>query len=427
MTSPASSEGGNPVWVDPDLDFIRSLNRQGGDSLKKCFQCGTCSATCNLSPDTDPFPRKEMAWALWGMKDRLLADPDVWLCYHCEDCSTICPRGGGPGDVLAAVRQECVLHYSPPRFLGRWVSQPSAVPLLLGIPAALLALALFVPGLVALMVGETESASMVSVEYGKNIVYPYSSAFPHWLLNSFFGFFGLMALLCVAVGARRFWQAMMAGASSDGIVVPVKSMSASIMTVLKGIFTHDKFDICEKARPRFWSHTLVFYGFIALSLVSFWVVTAKINPLVHGDFIYPFSLFSPWKMLANIGGLAVLAGCALMTWDRLKEGEEGSGSYSDWLLIATLMIVVITGFVAEVLHYIHLEPHRHIAYFVHLMFVFTLLIYLPYSKLAHIVYRTTALVFAEYSGRDFAPRPVAAVDETSIELEEKDDAGQGSQ
>lgn len=428
MTSPASSEGGSPVWVDPDLDFIRALNRQGGDSLKKCFQCGTCSATCNLSPDTDPFPRKEMAWALWGMKDRLLADPDIWLCYHCEDCSTICPRSGGPGEVLAAVRQQCVLHYSPPRFLGRWVGQPQAVPLLLGIPATLLALALFLPGLIGWLLGKAEpSGNLIHVQFGENIVFPYSSAFPHWLLNSFFGLFGLLALLSVAVGVRRFWRAMKAAASSEGEIVPVKSLSASIMTVLKCIFTHDRFDTCEKARSRFWSHTLVFYGFLALALVSFWVVTAKINPIIQGEFIYPFSFFSPWKMLANMGGLAVLAGCALMIWNRLKDNETGPGSYSDWALIAALAIVVITGFVVEVLHYIHLEPHRHIAYFVHLMFVFTLLIYLPYSKLAHIVYRTTALVFAEYSGRDFAPRPIAAVEETIVEQEEKDHAGQGSQ
>jgi len=361
------------------------------------------------------------------MKDRLLADPDVWLCYHCEDCSTICPRGGGPGDVLAAVRQECVQHYSVPRFLGRWVSQPSAVPLLLGIPAALLALALFVPGLIGMMVGETESGSMVTVEFGENIVYPYSSAFPHWLLNSFFGTFVVLAILSVAVGASRFWQAMKAGASTNGDIVPAKTLSASIGTVLRGIFTHDKFNTCDNMRTRFWSHTLVFYGFIALSLVSFWVVTAKINPIVQGEFIYPFSFFSPWKMLANIGGLAVLGGCALMIWDRLKEGEEGSGSYSDWALIATLMIVVITGFVAEVLHYIHLEPHRHIAYFMHLVFVFTLLIYLPYSKLAHIVYRTTALVFAEYIGREDASQPAVAVVETNVQEEEKDHAGEGSQ
>jgi quinone-modifying oxidoreductase subunit QmoC len=200
------------------------------------------------------------------------------------------------------------------------------------------------------------------------------------------------------------------------------------MSVLKGIFTHDKFATCEKARSRFWSHTLVFYGFLALSLVSFWVVTARINPIIHGDFLYPFNFFSPWKMLANIGGLAVLGGCTLMIWDRLKDNDQTSfGSYFDWALISTLVIVVITGYIAEVLHYIHLEPHRHIAYFVHLMFVFTLLIYVPYSKLAHIFYRTAALVYAEYSGRDSGSRPAVAGDGTNAEDEENDHAGRNSQ
>ena len=73
--APAPPEDGEPVWVEPDLDFIRALRRQGGDSLKKCFQCGTCSSACGLSPDRGAFPRKEMAWATWGAKRRLLEDP----------------------------------------------------------------------------------------------------------------------------------------------------------------------------------------------------------------------------------------------------------------------------------------------------------------------------------------------------------------
>jgi len=39
-------------------------------------------------------------------------------------------------------------------------------------------------------------------------------------------------------------------------------------------------------------------------------------------------------------------------------------------------------------------------YFIHLVFVFSLFLYLPYSKLAHIFYRAAAICFAKYSGRE---------------------------
>jgi quinone-modifying oxidoreductase subunit QmoC len=70
--------------------------------------------------------------------------------------------------------------------------------------------------------------------------------------------------------------------------------------------------------------------------------------------------------------------------------------------------VVFTGFVTEAMHYLRMVPHRHVAYFIHLVFVFSLLIYLPYSKFAHVFYRFTAMVFAERIGRDSngaSPKP----------------------
>ena len=65
----------------------------------------------------------------------------------------------------------------------------------------------------------------------------------------------------------------------------------------------------------------------------------------------------------------------------------------------TLLAVVATGFASEVLHYARLELHRFGVYYVHLLLVFVLLMYLPYSKFAHMIYRTTALVYADHSGR----------------------------
>jgi quinone-modifying oxidoreductase subunit QmoC len=398
----AHSANGGPVRVNPDLDFIRVLSRHGGVSLKKCFQCGTCSATCDLSPDREAFPRKEMAWAVWGMKDRLLRDPDVWLCYQCNDCSTRCPRGARPGAVLGAVREACVRHYAVPRLLGRWVNRPHCIPLLLGIAAALLTLALLARDPLADALGMAPHA-------GEDIVFAYSSLLPHWLLNMFFGLFTVLALLAVIAGTLRFWGAMKAALPRDRRLNPAKGLLASIATTLGKIILHDRFDLCTKARSRLLSHICVFFGFIALSLVTIWVITAPYNPLIQDELVYPFGFWSPWKMLANAGGAALVAGCLLMSWDRLRDNERtGAGSYFDWALISALLLVVITGFITEVLHYLRLEPHRHIAYFVHLVFVLALLMSLPYSKLAHVVYRSTALVFAERFGWTEQARRISA-------------------
>lgn len=392
----ASSQNGKPVWLEPDLDFIRALKTQGGDSLKKCIQCGTCSATCELSPDSRPFPRKEMAWAVWGMKDHLLRDPDVWLCHQCNDCSTRCPRGARPGDVLGAVRQQCVRHYATPRFLARWTNQPHCIPLLLGVPAALLSLGL-------VLRDPIEGALGITKNTGPNILYPYSSLFPHWMLNTFFMFFGLLALLAVIAGIVPFWRAMAATLPPERIAAPAKNLLPSVLATLKKVFTHEQFLQCTNARSRFFSHLMVFFGFAALCLVTLWVITARYNPLIADDFIYPFRFSNPWKILANLGGAAIVAGCLLMIRDRLRDPQHvRPGSYFDWALISALLLVTLTGFATEVLHYLRLEPHRHIVYFIHLMFVFSVLMYLPYSKLAHLAYRGTAMVFAEYSDRNGA-------------------------
>jgi len=148
----------------------------------------------------------------------------------------------------------------------------------------------------------------------------------------------------------------------------------------------------------------IFFGFIALSCVTLWIITLGINPLISGNFVYPFGFWSPWKILANLGGLALLGGIGLIIRDRMRHDEQaGAGNYYDWAFLTTIFIVVATGFFTEILHYVRLEPHRHIVYFVHLVFVFTLIIYMPYSKFAHIIYRTVAMVYAEYTGRSGEP------------------------
>ncbi len=391
---PVPTKNGKATLIEPDLDFIRAVSVQGAEYYTRCFQCGTCAATCPLSPESHPFPRKEMVWAAWGMRDRLLRDPDVWLCHQCNDCSTRCPRGARPGEVLAAVRRESVLHYATPRFLARLMNQQKHIPLRLGIPVVLLGLALLLRDSIGNALGfaaPTES----------EIVYSYSPMFPHWLLNAFFGLFGLFALIAIVIGVTRFWRALSTGEAWWGDTGAKKGIGPSIVATLKKIITHDNFTKCRARNSRAVAHFLLLFGFVGLTAVTLWIITWRINPLIGDDFVYPFSFWSPWKILANVGGLAVMAGCLLMIWERLTDRPNaGYSLFFDWAFLWTLFAVVFTGFATEALHYLRMVPHRHVAYFIHLVFVFSLLIYLPYSKFAHLFYRFAAMVFAERIGRE---------------------------
>jgi len=395
-----------PYLVKPDRDFLHCVLKNGGGDLKKCYQCATCSVVCELSGERNPFPRKEMIWAQWGLKDRLVADPDVWLCHQCNDCSTHCPRGARPGDVMATIRRQTIIHYAVPGFLGKWVNDPKFAPLVLLIPTVLVGL-LFL--------------SRIENTLGEKIIFSYYNLLPHWVLIGFFAFFSLLSVAAMTAGVVRFWQAMKAADAREETTTAAKGLGSSIVSVLRSVILHDKFTLCTTDRSRALSHLCVFYGFIALLLVTFWVMTARFNPLIRHDFVYPFSFWSPWRMLANLGGVAMAAGCLLIILDRwTKNRRDGTSTYFDWAFVGTLLAVVLTGFVCEVLHYVRLEPHRFVAYFIHLVFVFTLLMYLPYCKFAHVFYRITAMVYAEYSGRSGPAGVAVAGKQPEGEQEEKE-------
>jgi len=388
---------GEPTLLKPDQKFVDSIIKAGGENVKKCFQCATCSVTCELSPDRKPFPRKEMIWAQWGLKDRLVADPDIWLCHQCNDCSIHCPRGARPGDVLAAIRQEVVVHYAVPGFLGRLVNTPRFVPYLFIIPAILLGLSLL---------AKTPVEKMLGWEPHHGAHWEYANLFPHWLLNAFFNFFAGLAAIAGLLGIRRFWRAMKAADGWDSGRKPEASVVQSFIRTLISIIKHNKFTKCTDKRSRFLSHFIVFYGFMGLFFLTGWaiIVMFGIMPLTDPDiplFTYPFGLWNPANIAGNIFAIALIAGCILMIRDRMQEVENGgSSNLFDWMFVIILLSVGITGVITEFARFADFKTFGYILYFAHLVLVFALLIYLPYSKFAHMLYRTTALVYGEYSGRN---------------------------
>ena len=374
----------NRYQVEPDIGFIKKLGELGGDTLKKCFQCATCSVICPISPDNKPFPRKEMLAASWGLKDRLIGSPDIWLCHNCGDCTTECPRGAKPGDVLGAIRSLAIYEYAAPKLLGKAVNNPKYLPILLIIPAILFLGLGLVTGLLNFS------------PKGDEIVH--ARFFSTWLVDLVMIPAVFWAIAIFALGLKRFLNdihqnALLEGKTDKKEIEPV-GFALAFLRVIPTIFKHTKFSDCTENKDRKVTHMMVLFGFIGLFMVTsifFFAIYVFQN---HG----PYSQLNPVKWLANISGVALIVGSSLMIKNRLGKADQFS-IYKDWYLLGLALALGLSGMLTEITRLVGLGGLSYFIYFIHLMFVFCLFAYTPFSKLAHLVYRTTALTYNEYTGR----------------------------
>ncbi len=375
--------------IEPDIGFIKELERLGGDTLKKCFQCATCSVACPISPETKPFPRKEMIAASWGLKDRLVGNADVWLCHNCGDCTTLCPRGAKPGDVLGAVRSYAVAEYATPKWLGRMVNDPKMLPVLFLSPAVLF----LVLGFILKIVGVNWLNFSPG---GEEIVH--GNFFNTWLVDLIFVPTAAWVVAIFGLGLYRFLDDIHQNALLEGKTdkekIDGKDFLMALWRVLPTILKHKKFSECGENEGRATSHLMVFYSFIGLFIVTNCFFFSLYILQVHG----PYSQMCAVKWLANISGIVLVIGGCLMIKDRLSKTDEVS-TYKDWYLLGMVLGVGLTGMLTEMTRLGGLAGPSYFIYFVHLMFVFNLFAFLPFSKLAHLVYRTVAMTYAEYAGR----------------------------
>ncbi len=109
----------------------------------------------------------------------------------------------------------------------------------------------------------------------------------------------------------------------------------------------------------------------------------------------------PCEMDWNISALGLLAGIVLVIKNRYSNKEKsGFGGYYDWLFIWIVFAIMATGILAEVIRLAGIAVLAYPVYFLHLVVVFFLFAYAPFSKMAHMVYRATAMVFAKQYDRD---------------------------
>jgi quinone-modifying oxidoreductase subunit QmoC len=64
----------------------------GGEDIKVCIQCGTCTASCPNANRMEHTPSHLIAMARAGMREEVLSSNGMWMCLSCYLCVVRCPR-----------------------------------------------------------------------------------------------------------------------------------------------------------------------------------------------------------------------------------------------------------------------------------------------------------------------------------------------
>lgn len=380
--------------------------------MKKCYQCATCSVVCHLSPAENAFPRKEMIQSSWGQKDKLVCDPDIWLCHGCMDCSQQCPRGARPADLMAALRSYVYKNFATPGFMGKALSSPNYLPLLFIIPVILISVLMLV----------TQNWNLGNIDWSVH-QFKYMDFIAHGPIEMLFMAGNLIVFAFAYMGFKKYWDQMNLHYGGN----PKQGFIKSVIDVGKEFMLHKKFDKCPTNSNRYYGHLFIFYGFLG-ALIATAVVVLNIFGHKFGfmpEFLpehmdMPLYLlggvdFNNWEQTKEFIGLAsktfglfsgtllVLGGLMLLIKRYNTPKQDGKSTYNDMLFLWVLWGVSFTGMACVFLRLLHVPAVAYPTYFIHLVLVYFLLWYMPYSKFAHMIYRYLGLTFLKMHGRDAKP------------------------
>jgi ferredoxin len=378
-----------------DSTVLPEMKRFGAFDIAACFNCGNCTAVCPLSKDNDAFPRRMIRYAQLGQEHHMVASKELWLCYYCAECSDTCPRQAEPGEFMASARRYAIARFDPTTFSKRFYrSKAFAAATLVGLFVVFLAVLL--AGSPGLPSGRTTSQTLLEFVPFEVI---------HWLG---LGVIIAMALVAVVTLVNMFW--MMSRAPTPGGVgaptvrperFPFGAALVAAKSTLAEIFVQRRYRDCDKEKPaappplplrRWFVHYSIMMGMVGLALATVLDYLIK----TPGSYV---PVWYPIRLLGTIAGVFLVYGASVVIVQRLRKSDKYH-SYTppaDWVFVLLLWLIGLSGFILEIADYAALgRTWIDIVFLVHIVLAMELILLLPFTKFAHIVYRPAAIWFAEF-------------------------------
>ena len=372
---------------DPTL--LSEVRKYGVFNANGCFNCGSCTITCDLAKGSTPFPRRTMQSVVLGLKDSARGSLDPWLCHDCGDCADACPREANPRDSMKTLRLFLTTQYDWTG-LSRRICRSKAWAIAALSSVAVLVLALII--LYHLYIERVDIPTLRSTAMGFDHMFNRITYFT-WAV------FLIPAFSLASHAVRMFWFTMR---PNPHVAVPLKFYLAELKTMLGQLVTQRQILQCPATiqRRRWLMHWLLFFGLALMSVIKFfflrWLQTDNIYPVYHPQ---------RWLGYLAFACLAVGSVDILVAKARKLEPVYKKFAFNDLVLPVLLLLTALSGIGVHVLRYAGLGLTAHYCYAAHLMIaVPMLLVEVPFGKSSHMIYRPLALYFAAVKERALKSR-----------------------
>jgi nitrate reductase gamma subunit len=369
-----------------NFGFVREIIKFGGSSIRKCFQCGTCTAICPLSKEGEEFPRKIIRYTTLGLEDKVLSSAELWSCYYCGDCSKTCPRDADPGAFMMAARRYAIKKYSWGKISGAMDSSRTTY------YGVLAALSIFIASIILMFHGHTSLSSVDLFAFIPMDIVDRAGL----IMGAFVGISALANLMIM----NRHLSKRKKNSSGPSVY---SRLTALAKVIADEVAIQKRLHTCPD-RYRYWAHILLVWGFGGL------LIATTLDYMIDA-YGLTLSIYLP-RALGIISGLALVYGSAYFIYKRLQGKEEYSTytHFTDWTFLLLLLVIGITGFLLDLFVLADTPILAYATYSLHLIVVFDLLITAPFTKFAHALYRPLALWTLEFNAaaaKSMAPEAIA--------------------
>ncbi len=375
--------------VDPH--FLTEVRTYGPFDANGCFNCGTCTLSCDLAAAPDAYPRRTLQFVVVGLAGPVRESLAPWLCQDCGDCSTACPRDAQPRESMATLRRYLTAQYDWTGLAAKihtsraWAFGSLAFVGLL-VAALMIGYHLWVVGM---SVSDLASQSM-----GLSHMFPTITYFTLAVI--------LIPWFFLVSGAVRMHRLVMGG---KGRSVPRSVYLSEAGTLFRHMVTQERMGECpdKTRRVRMTRHRLMAAGvFMMFVLLVFFL------RFFQTDAIYP--LWHPQRWIGYLAAAFLLYGTVDIVVGRLeKKGEIYKRSEpEDFTFPVLLFLTAASGIAVNVLRYTGLLSAAHYTYFAHIVVSVPLLVVeLPFGRWSHALYRPLAIYLQAVKERCTVLAPAA--------------------